>query len=165
MNIETAVCGPGDYAAVVDIYNHYIETSHATFDIVPFSVADRVPWLSQFAADGPYRLLVARTDGKVVGFGCSTAFKSRPAYGHSVETTVYVASDAQRQGVGRAVYAELLPALSQAGMHRAYAGITLPNDASIRLHEAFGFEQVGVWHEVGYKFDKYWDVAMFEKCL
>ncbi len=165
MTLETGDCGPGDYDAVVQIYNHYVETSHATFDLASFSVGDRVPWFGQFSESGPHRLLVARVDDSVVGFCCSTHFKSRPAYDASVETTVYVSADALGEGVGHALYDELLPQLSASGMHRAYASIALPNDASIHLHESFGFESVGVCNEVGYKFDKYWDVAIYEKRL
>ena len=165
MTIEIDNCRPGDYAAVVSIYNHYVETSHATFDIAPFSVGERAQWFNQFSDEGPHRLLVARSGGTVVGYACSTLFKTRPAYNQSVETTVYVAQTAIGRGVGKILYAELLPMLSESGMHRAYAGISLPNDASVRLHDEFGFQQVGIWHEVGYKFDRYWDVATFEKHL
>jgi phosphinothricin acetyltransferase len=165
MSIETGICGPGDYDALVRIYNHYVETSHATFDIAPFSVAERVPWFSQFAEDGPYRLLVARLDDAVAGYACSTPFRTRAAYDHSVETTVYVSADVVGQGVGRELSEKLLTLLSETGLHRAYASIALPNDASIHLHESLGYEQVGVCHEVGYKFDTYWNVAIFEKCL
>ena len=165
MSIETDNCGPGDYDTVVQIYNHYVETSHTTFDIAGFSLGDRVPWFSQFAEDGPYRLLVAREDDAVVGYCCSTRYKDRRAYDESVETTLYVSPNALRRGVGKALYDDLLPRLIEAGMHRAYAAIALPNDASIRLHESFGYEQVGVCHEVGNKFDTYWDVAIYEKRL
>ena len=165
MDITIDGCDARDYAAIVGIYNHYIETSHATFDVTPFSVATRNAWFCQFAPHGPYRLLVARDGPAVIGFCCSTALKSRPAYRQSVESTVYVAESALHRGTGRLLYRALFKQLAQEELHRAYAAITLPNDASIKLHESFGFEQIGVQHEVGYKFDRYWDVALFEKCL
>ncbi len=158
-------CGPGEYAAVVGIYNHYIEHSAATFDMTPFSVGERVPWFAQFADTGPYQLLVAQVDNTVAGYCYSARFKTKPAYDVSVETTVYVAADAVGEGIGEALYAELFERLSTCGLHGAYAGITLPNDASVRLHEKFGFRRIGVETEVGYKFDQYWSVARYERRL
>ena len=165
MDITIDTCGADDHAAVVDIYNHYIETSHATFDVTPFSLAARSAWFAQFQADCPYRLLVAKRGAAVLGFCCSTAFKSRPAYRQSVETTVYLCPSALRQGVGRLLYSELFAQLGREKLHRAYAAIALPNAASVKLHEAFGFKEIGVCTEVGFKFERYWDVAMLEKCL
>ena len=158
-------CGPGEYAAVVDIYNHYIEHSAATFDVTPYSVGERVPWFAQFGDEGPHQLLVAKLGDTVAGYCYSARFNPRPAYDISVETTVYVASDAIGRGVGAALYAELFRRLEGTGLHGAYAGITLPNDASVALHEKFGFHQIGVETEVGFKFDRYWSVARFERRL
>lgn len=158
-------CGPGDYDAVVTIYNHYIQNSHATFDLTPYSVGERVPWFASFSEEGPYQLLIADVDGRVAGYCYSRKFNPRPAYDISVETTVYVAPDATGQRIGTALYKELFQRLGGCDLHGAYAGIALPNDASIRLHEQFGFRRIGVETEVGYKFDKYWDVARYERRL
>ena len=155
-------CAPGDYDAIVDIYNYYIENSHSTFDTRPYSIGERAPWFSQFNESGPNQLLVAENNGSVVGFCCSTPFNNRAAYDVSVETTVYLASETTGQGMGKQLYEVLLKNLSGIGLHGAYAGITLPNDASTRLHEALGFRRVGVYEEVGYKFGKYWSVAWYE---
>ncbi len=156
-------CGPGDYDAVVRIYNHYIEHSQATFDIVPFSIGARAPWFAQFAESGPHQLLVAVKNKEVAGYCCSTQFKSRPAYAVSVETTAYIAPDTRGQGIGKELYTTLFERLNGSGLHGAYAGVTLPNDASIGLHESLGFRKIGVFGEVGRKFDRYWSVAWFEK--
>ena len=158
-------CGPGEYAAVVDIYNHYIEHSAATFDLQAYSVGERVPWFASFSDDGPHQLLVARADDTVLGYCYSAPFNDRPAYSISVETTVYVAPDRVGQGIGASLYTELFARLEQCGLHGAYAGVTLPNDASVRLHKRFGFREIGVETEVGYKFDQYWSVARFERRL
>jgi phosphinothricin acetyltransferase len=155
-------CAPGDYGAVVAIYNHYIENSHATFDTTPYSIGARAPWFSQFNESGPNQLLVAENDDMVIGFCCSTPFSKRAAYDVSVETTVYLAADATGQGIGKRLYEKLLGNLSGIGLHGAYAGIALPNDASVKLHESLGFRKVGVYQEVGWKFDKYWSVAWYE---
>jgi len=156
-------CGPGDYGSVVQIYNHYIEHSHATFDVTPYSVGARASWFAQFAASGPYQLLVAEVDERIVGFCCSTQFKQRPAYDVSVETTAYVEPDVTGEGIGRKLYQSLFAHLDEVGLHGAYAGVTLPNDASVALHARLGFRQVGVFNEVGRKFDQYWSVAWFER--
>jgi phosphinothricin acetyltransferase len=158
-------CAPGDYDAIVRVYNHYIEQSPATFDVVPYSVGARAPWFAQFAEDGPCQLLVAVTNDDVLGYCCSTQFRTRPAYDVSVETTAYVDAGAIGQGIGKKMYAMLLANLDGTGVHGAYAGITLPNDASVKLHESLGFMKIGVFDEVGRKFDKYWSVAWFQKRL
>lgn len=158
-------CGPGDYDAVVRIYNHYIENSPATFDVVPYSVGARASWFAQFTEDGPHQLLVAAMNDLVLGYCCSTQFKTRPAYDVSVETTAYVDAGATGQGIGKQMYATLMAKLASTGVHGAYAGVTLPNDGSVKLHESLGFTRIGVFEEVGRKFDKYWSVAWFQKRL
>ena len=153
-----------DLNALVEIYNHYVTETHITFDVEPFAVGARTQWFTQFAEAGPYRLLVADQNGNVQGYACSTQFKSRPAYDTSVETTVYLHPDHTGKGLGSKLYGALIEALEQEpGVHRAYGGVALPNDRSIRLHEELGFERVATYHEVGFKFGKYWDVSWFEK--
>jgi len=157
---------PRDLNSLVDIYNHYITETHVTFDTEPFAVGARTQWFTQFASTGPYRLLVADVEDRVVGYTCSTQFKARPAYNTSVETTVYVHPDRVGAGIGSQLYKALLDELiGEAGVHRAYGGVALPNPKSIALHTNLGFEQVATYHEVGFKFGKYWDVSWFEKDL
>ena len=109
-------------------------------------------------------MLVADDSGEVRGYACSTQFKPRAAYDTSVETTVYLHPDHIGKGIGRGLYGALIEQLEQeANVHRAYGGVALPNDVSIRLHEELGFKQVATYHEVGFKFGKYWDVSWFEK--
>ncbi len=162
MNIKPAAAG--DLAGITDIYNHYVEGSHATFDVGAFSVADRQPWFDQF--DGSrYQCWIAEADGKLIGYACSMPFKAKAAYQTSVEVSVYVAPATHRRGVGRALYQQLLPALEAQDLHRAYAGIAQPNEPSMALHAAFGFEQAAHYREVGRKFDRYWDVIWLERPL
>ncbi len=156
---------PGDYARVVEIYNHYILHSPATFDLQPYSIGERVPWFARFDSDGRYQLLVARREQAVVGYAYSSPFHDRPAYDISVETTVYLDPEHLGAGAGTALYTELFKRLADCDLHGAYAGITLPNDASERLHEKFGFTQIGIETEVGRKFDRYWSVARYERRL
>ncbi|MDX1480166.1 MAG: GNAT family N-acetyltransferase [Woeseiaceae bacterium] len=160
--------GPGDYARIVAIYNHYVLNTAATFDLRPFSVGERAPWFGGFGDDGPYQLLVATataSSGHVLGYAYSSRFNPRPAYDISVETTVYVDPEHVAGGIGSALYRELFARLANGALHGAYAGITLPNEASIRLHEKFGFHCIGVETEVGYKFDRYWSVGRYERRL
>ena len=156
----------GDLDPLVRIYNHYIENTSVTFDTTPFSIPERIAWFTSFSEDGPHRLLVAEDDSEMLGFASSSPFKGRPAYDTSVETSIYLDPGVIGHGVGTALFAALLELLTaDERLHRAYGGITLPNAASIALYEKFGFELVGTFREVGYKFDKYCDVAWFEKNL
>ncbi|PGH49904.1 GNAT family N-acetyltransferase [Streptomyces sp. Ru87] len=100
---------------------------------------------------------------RILGYATSSPFRPKPAYGTSVETTVYCAPDALGRGVGSLLYTRLFEELAGEDLRRAYAGIALPNAASVRLHERFGFGPVGTFHEAGRKFGRYWDVAWFER--
>lgn len=152
-----------DLAEITAIYNHHVEAGPVTFDVRTFSETEREPWLAQFAAEGPHRLFVLEEDGAVRGYAGSMPFRSKPAYATSVETTIYVAPDRQGRGHATRLYEALFTALAEHDLNRILAGITLPNDASIRLHERFGFRRIGVFTEVGRKHDRYWDVAWYER--
>lgn len=156
---------PDDLPRLTEIYNHYVTTTPVTFDIAPFTVDQRRPWFDGHPDRGPHRLLVAVECGRVAGYATSSPFKTKAAYATSVEVSVYCAPGATGRGLGRALYTGLFAALAGEDVHRAYAGIALPNDASLRLHHAFGFRDVGVYEEVGRKFGRYWDVAWLEKRL
>lgn len=154
-----------DVYALTNIYNHYVLSSHATFDLDPKTVQDRQCWLNQFDSTGPYQILVAVDDQNVIGYAYSSKFHNRAAYDSSVETSIYVHADAHGQGIGQHLYQCLFEAIKSCDVHRAYAGITLPNPGSIALHQRFDFQPVGCFHEVGQKFKRYWDVQWFEKRL
>ena len=157
--------GEQDLEAVNDIYNHYVVETHVTFDEEPTSMDARREWFSHYAETGRHRLLVAIDDGKVIGYATSSRFRPKPGYLTSVETSVYLLPDATGKGAGTELYTELFKALEGEDLHRAYAGIALPNPASIALHEKFGFKRVALFSEQGRKFGRYWDVAWFEKRL
>jgi phosphinothricin acetyltransferase len=153
-----------DLNKLVEIYNHYVTETHVTFDTTPFLVTDRIQWFNQFTPDGPYRLLVADSNGAILGYATSTRYKPREGYDTSVETTIYLDPGECGHGAGLPLYAALMDQLlADPAVHRAYGGIALPNDASVALHLKLGFERVGSYHEVGFKFDRYWDVDWFEK--
>jgi phosphinothricin acetyltransferase len=154
-----------DLPRLTDIYNHYVETTAITFDTERYDVESRRPWFAQFGARGRYRLFVAERHGLVLGYAGTTSFRAKRAYETTVEATVYCAPEATGQGVGRALFDVLWKALTNEDLRCAIAGITLPNEPSIKLHERFGFRLSGVMHDVGRKHGRYWDVAWYEKRL
>ena len=156
--------GP-DLPSLTRIYNHYVTQTAITFDVKTYTVEDRKAWLDRFSNHGRHRCLVAKLDGEVCGFACSGSFRAKAAYDTTVEVSVYLDPDATGQGLGGLLYRALLAGLRETDLHRAIGIITLPHPASIALHRRFGFESVGVFHEVGRKFDRYWDVEWFEKDL
>jgi phosphinothricin acetyltransferase len=155
----------GDLPPLTDLYNHYVRTSPATFDLDPVSLDSRRQWMSRFADTGPHRLLVAIDGGEIAGYATSGKLREKPGYLTSVETTVYVHPDRQGRGIGTRLYAALFAALAGEDVHRAYAAIVIPNAASVGLHERFGFLPLGMYREVGRKFGRYWDVQWFERPL
>ena len=163
--IEVRPATTGDLSAVNDIYNQYVVEAHYTFDLEPMTEEARREWFAHYGEDGRHHLLVAVSDGLVIGYASSSRFRHKPAYETSVETSVYLAPDAVGRGAGSLLYEKLFKALEGEDVHRAYAGIALPNPASIGLHERFGFKRVGHFTEQGRKFGRYWDVAWYEKPL
>lgn len=157
----------GDLRALTDIYNHYVRETPITFDTTVFTPEERRPWLLSHPEDGPYLLKVAADadSQEILGYATSSPFRPKPAYATSVEVTIYLAPHAGGRGIGTLLYKALFEALADEDVHRAYAGIAQPNEASQRLHERFGFRYVGTYREVGRKFGRYWDVAWFEKDL
>ena len=147
-----------DLKALTDLYNHYVRETPVTFDTEPFTPQERRPWLLSHPEDGPYRLRVA-TDAEsreILGYATSSPYRAKPAYGTSVETTVYVAPGAGGRGIGTLLYTSLFAALAGEDLHRAYAGIAQPNEASARLHGRFGFRHVGTYRVVGRMLGRYW---------
>jgi L-amino acid N-acyltransferase YncA len=109
--------------------------------------------------------LVAEIGGVVAGYAYGSPHRTRAAYASSCDVAVYVDPAHARQGLGRALYSELLPRLASKGFHAAFAGIALPNDASIALHEAMGFTPVGIYREVGWKLGGWRDVGWWQRLL
>lgn len=156
-----------DATRISEIYNHFVLETAVTFDTEPTTPEERAAWLEQFSAVGPHRIFVAAEGGRVLGYACSHRFRVKPAYDPSVETSIYLDPSATGAGLGSKLYEELFRSLAPdpAGAHRAYAGITLPNAASVALHRRFGFRPVGRFREVGRKLDRWWDVEWYEKEL
>ena len=163
LSIDTARAE--DLGAINDIYDHYIAHTAITFDVEPRPMAWRREWFSKFEEHGPHRLLVARAGDRVVGYASSSPHRPRAAYDPSVETSVYLSNDRRGEGIGSALYETLLRLLEAEDVHRALAGITMPNPASVALHEKFGYRHVGTFTEQGRKFGRYWDVAWYERAV
>jgi phosphinothricin acetyltransferase len=154
-----------DLEALTELYNHYVESTPITFDIGRFTPEQRRDWFDHYAPSGRHRLLVAEAAGRVVGYATSSPFRAKAAYDPSVETTIYLAPEQVGRGVGSRLYGALFESLAGEDVHRAYAGVTLPNPASLALHRRFGFRSLGVYQEVGRKFGRYWSVEWLEKAL
>jgi phosphinothricin acetyltransferase len=155
----------GDLPALLEIYNHYVLNTPITFDVEPRTMTQRQAWFDTFARTGRYQCFVAERDGAAIGWGCSGKFKEKSAYETSIETSIYLAPDEQRKGLGRRLYTTLFEALCREDVHRAFGGITQPNEGSVGLHLAMGFTYVGTYREVGRKFGRFWDVAWYAKTL
>lgn len=152
-----------DVPAMNQLYNHYVANTAVTFDVKSSTLEQRYGWFEKFSDTGRHRLFVAQVSGAFAGYAGSMLFKVKEAYQTSVETTIYVDPDFQGRGIGPALYKALFKVLEGEDVHRAYGGITLPNEPSIKLHETAGFSHIGTWNEVGFKHGKYWDVAWYER--
>lgn len=163
---EIRAATPEDLPALTAIYNHYIVHTPITFDLQPFAPADRRAWFDDHASSGRHRLLVAADRrGTWLGYASSSRWRPKPAYDTTVEVSVYCHPDATGRGCGTALYDALFAALAHEDVHTAVAGVSLPNTASLSLHRKFGFRSVGIFHAVGRKFDRFWDVEWFERPL
>jgi len=154
---------PDDAAACADIYGHYVERTTATFEEpapTAYEMAERIA-----AAQERHAWLVAERAGTLVGYAYGGPFKARAAYRFSCEVSVYVAASARGAGVGRELYAVLLARLEALGMRMACGGVTMPNDASVALHRALGFDDVGTYRRIGWKHGAWRDVRWFQKPL
>jgi L-amino acid N-acyltransferase YncA len=151
-----------DAATLAEIYRPIVERTTISFELEPPSATEMRSRISKLPARYPW--LVAENASSVMGYAYASPHRTRAAYARSVDVSVYVADAARQKGVGRALYAALFTQLAQtSAFHRAFAGIALPNDASVALHRSFAFELVGVYREVGYKFGRWVDVAWWQR--
>lgn len=152
---------PGrDADACAAIYAPHVEGSAVSFEERAPDAAELAARIERYGASHAW--LVAERGGEVVGYAYATAFNERPAYRWSASVSVYIAEGARGQGVGRALYEALFDRLRERGFRMACAGVTLPNEASVGLHEALGFEPTGVNREIGFKEGAWHDVGWFQ---
>jgi L-amino acid N-acyltransferase YncA len=163
-NVVVRPAAAADAASIARIYNHYIQNTVITFEEEPVSaqtmaarVADvqglSLPWL------------VAEIETAIVGYAYATRWKARSAYRYSVETTIYLEHGCAGRGIGTTLYSELLLNLREHGIHVAIGGAAVPNEASVALHAKLGFEHVGTFRQVGFKHDRWVDVAYWQLAL
>lgn len=149
-----------DLPAILDIYNHAVLHSTATFDEEPRALEDQRRWLREHAH--PYAVVVAVSGDRVAGWASLSPFHARPAYRFTAEDSVYVHPEHRGRGIGGLLLAELLSLARGNGFHTVVARITGGNDASVRLHARLGFEHAGTEREVGYKFGQWLDVTVMQ---
>jgi L-amino acid N-acyltransferase len=155
--------GVSDLVPINDIYNHYVASSTCTYQYEPSTLEERRSWFAEHDAAHP--VTVATRGGAIVGWGSLSWFRTRIGYRFTVENTIYVRHDAQRQGVGRALLDDLIARARRSGHRTIIAGISAEQAASVALHRAAGFEEVARMREVGFKFDQWLDVMFMQLLL
>ncbi|MBC3757794.1 N-acetyltransferase [Hyunsoonleella sp. SJ7] len=149
-----------DAKVLLDIYNYYVLHSTATFDIEPLTIAVFKEKINRINADYPF--IVYEENNEILGYAYGSRFRPKPAYDYVVESTVYVKHDCHGKQIGTKLYSELLKLLRQMNLHTVLGVLTVPNDASIKLHEKFGFRQVAELQEVGMKFGEWQNIGIWQ---
>ena len=161
MTIRAATAA--EAAAIAAIYAPYVEESVVSFEA---EAPDRTEMRRRIEGGGDlYPWFVGEVDGAVAGYAYASAFRARAAYRFTVETSVYLAPAAQGRGLGERLYRTLIETLTAQGFTQAIGAITLPNPASVHLHEKLGFVQAGTYRRVGYKFGRWLDVSLWQRAL
>lgn len=149
-----------DTKQLLDIYNYYVLNTIVTFDIEPLTLKAFTKKLTRINKD--YPCIVFEEKNEILGYAYGSKWRPKPAYKQTVEATVYLKNGEQGKQIGSRLYRKLLDLLELEGYHIVLGGLTLPNDASVKLHEKFGFKQVAHFKEVGRKFDTWLDVAFWQ---
>jgi phosphinothricin acetyltransferase len=153
-----------DLPAIAEIYNFYVNTSHATFELDPVTVSSLRPWFDEFDSAGPYQIFVVEKLGSLVGYATSNAFHPKEAYVRSVETGIFLKPSACGGGVGTQLYGALIDSLAtESSVERLVAGITLPNEPSLALHLKLNFQAVGTFSRVSYKGNRFYDLCWLDR--
>ncbi len=161
MTVTIRLAQARDAAAIATVYRPYVESSHFTFEEVAPAADD----IAARMANSIHPWLVAEEDGRNLGYASTSPMRNRAAYRWSVETGIYLSADAQGRGIGRKLLQAHLELLEQQGFVTAIAGIALPNEASVRLHEKLGFTLSGIERGVGFKLGKWVDVGRWQREL
>ncbi|MFJ3262509.1 arsinothricin resistance N-acetyltransferase ArsN1 family B [Pseudomonas sp. NPDC086581] len=157
MPIEIRQARPEDAPAIQLIYAPIVANTAISFEEIPPTIEEMRQRIVTTLQTYPY--LVAMRDGRLVGYAYASQHRARAAYRWAVDVTVYIAEGERRTGVGRSLYAGLLPLLTKQGFNAAYAGIALPNAGSVGLHERLGFRHIGTFPQVGFKLGQWHDVG------
>ena len=151
-----------DITTVIDIYNHYIENSIATFETENVSYKEMLARIIKVQQDNFPWVVITDEFEEVIGYAYASKWRERFAYSFSVEITVYISKNHAGKGLGTKLYSYLFSELKHLGIHSVISGITLPNAESIKLHEKFGMTQVANFKEVGFKFNRWLDVGYWQ---
>ncbi|PHQ57526.1 MAG: phosphinothricin acetyltransferase [Lutibacter sp.] len=149
-----------DAFKICEIYNHYVLNSVVTFEETPVEEGEMRKKIKALSSKLPW--IVYEDGDQILGFAYASEWKSRSAYKHTTESTVYLKQGQSNKGLGSILYTALINQLIQHDFHAIIGGISLPNDASIALHEKFGFEKVAQFKDVGFKFGNWVDVGYWE---
>lgn len=160
MGVALRLAGPADAAGIHTIYAPVVEQTGISFEFAPPSVEEMAQRVQATTVQYPW--LVCEADDMVVGYAYASQHNARLAYQWAVNVSAYVHPQWRKRGVARGLYTALMSVLRAQGYYGAYAGITLPNRASVALHESVGFVPLGVYHAVGYKFGAWHDVGWWE---
>ena len=161
--MNTRVATLDDAAACLAIYAPFVANTVITFEEDVPALAEMERRVSDYGASHGW--FVAEVDGTVAGYAYGCPHRTRAAYRTSCDVAIYVDPTFARRGIGRELYTALLAELEQRDFHAAFAGIALPNDASVRLHQAFGFKPVGIYREVGWKLGAWHNVGWWQRLL
>ena len=156
---------PTDADAIARIYNHYITETVVTFEVDEVSAAEISRRVDAIQSDSFQWLVAQRDDQEIIGYAYAGRWHARCAYRYAAEMTVYLAPGHGGQGIGSSLYETILKTLAATDIHTVIGGIALPNDASVALHEKFGFQQAAHYREVGFKFDRWIDVGYWQRIL
>ena len=157
--------GPSDSAAICGIYNHYVENTAFTFEEASVPPAEMEERIRRISAKYPYLVLEDDGSGEVNGYAYANTWRERSAYRFAAEISIYVRDDFRGKGMGRRLMERLLEEIRKRDIHSLVAGIALPNERSVALHEKFGFRKVAHFEEIGFKFGKWLDVGYWELIL
>lgn len=155
---------PDDVPAITAIYRHYVENTVITFELEPPDEAEMAARIDAMRQKGhPY--FVGERGGRIIGYAYASTYRPRPAYRFACEDSIYLDPDETGKGTGTAMLAELIERSRKAGFHQMIGIITEGTTASVRLHEKFGFETLGVFPELGFKFDRWLGIIHMQKSL
>jgi phosphinothricin acetyltransferase len=152
-----------DAKAISAIYNYYVKNTAITFEEIPVSIGEMEGRIRAVLSKYPW--IVWEEEGEILGYAYVNRWKERVSYRYSAEDSIYIKNGAEGRGIGKKLLAPLLEGARTAGVHTVVAGITLPNERSVALHEGFGFTKIAEFSEIGYKMDRWLNVGYWQLIL
>lgn len=152
-----------DAKQILEIYSPYVENTTISFETIVPSLEEMETRIKKVLPSYPW--LVFEEEDLLLGYAYASKHRERAAYRWAVDVSIYVRQNNRGKGIGKTLYTALFPLIKSQGFYNAYAGICLPNDASVGIHEFFGFEKVAHYHKVGNKFGQWYDVGWWELFL